>query len=220
MDPVTEFLSFVPAKYQAWAFAALVCLKGSDIALQGLKTLFPNNKTIAVLEHWSAAIAPRLPKTLAPPPILKVAAAICLLFVAQVGRAQDLTSGLAVEPLPALGLSFGNPTFYHGPSAPFFELFPGQPHPIQVLGGAGYEVAICDGTLSIGQRTLELACVALNVFLGPQVQLVPELAFFGGVVGVGPVLTPYSFTDQGGFLQGGRPGTGWAFSLCLPLKWL
>jgi hypothetical protein len=237
MDPtLASLLSFIPEKYRP-AVQGLIEVFGAFWLLsktldsgfiQPLLKLFPNNRALAVADHWASALVSRWPKSLtpgAPAPaalstVVKTIGLALILALGGAARAQDLTAGLPGAQPPPIGLSFGNPTFYHGPSAPFFEVFPNQKQVVQVLAGAGYEVAICDGTLAVGGKSMELVCVALNAFVGPNVQLVPELAFLGGIVGVGPVLTPYSFNDQGGFLQGGRPGTGWALSLCLPVSWL
>ena len=67
MDP-TSLLPFIPPKWQAIIGACLVLFKTIDFLLQILHASFPNNRPIAVLEHWTGNIAPRLPKTLAPAP--------------------------------------------------------------------------------------------------------------------------------------------------------
>jgi hypothetical protein len=67
MDP-SQVLTVVPPKYLPYIMVGLITFKAVDFALQGLHAWFPNNKTIGVLEHWTGAISPRLPKTLTPPP--------------------------------------------------------------------------------------------------------------------------------------------------------
>lgn len=67
MDP-TQALPFIPPKYQAIIGASLLLFKAFDFLMQILHAQWPANKTIATIEHWTGAIAPRLPKTLTPPP--------------------------------------------------------------------------------------------------------------------------------------------------------
>ena len=64
----TALLPFIPPKWQAIIGASLVVFKALDLLMQVLHASFPGNKTIAVIEHWTGNIAPRLPKTLAPAP--------------------------------------------------------------------------------------------------------------------------------------------------------
>jgi len=196
MDP-TQALPLIPAKYQA------------IIGAQILHAQWPANKIIATIEHWTGAIAPRLPKTPTPPPPPVVGS--------PVGPPAML---LILLPLLHLTACAGLPVaFYTGPAiAPIEEISTKNPTPA-VAGG--YQASVGFGSFELAEHTwdyFEVGALVLGGIVLPgsspvgALQVGGEVSALNGIVGIGALATPYA-ANGGGFIQGGAPGTTWALLL-------
>lgn len=115
------------------------------------------------------------------------------------------------------------PTVSHGPSIALTEIQPNNLHPVQFASGAGYTVELEDGFFlfnGVSWPALTLSGTALGSVISPNgapagaLQLAPMVGTLG-LVEFGPAFTPWTAAG-GGFLQGGRPGTDWLFSVTFP----
>lgn len=103
MSTINSIVSFLPPAYQPLALsvigvvgAAGVLVKAIDVPLQLAHGRFPNNKTVAVLEHWFSYIAPRWPSTMFPPPTPVVGSPVVPKGYLKTGMGLFLAAGAAV----------------------------------------------------------------------------------------------------------------------------
>ena len=189
-----------------------------------LPTLLADSEDVAKLiisNHMKVAIGH--PIVVAPggasvalPAAVKVGVLVLACLVAGGARAQTTT----VTVVPP-SIDWRTVTINHGPSIPLLAIDPKNIHPLQLAAGAGYSIGACFGQLTLNGTPTSLLCASAVGFadvISPAgtpeggVQVAFLAGFLGNALAVGPLLTPWT-ADGNGFIQAGRPGTDWVFSL-------
>lgn len=121
---------------------------------------------------------------------------------------------------------WGVPSLSYGPSLALTEIAPSSSVVTSLSAGLGLELTIGEGQFAWLNKqwdilNLQIVVLGAPLLEGPTaagaVQVGFMLSTLNGLIGFGPLLTPWTGAG-GGFLQGGHPGTAWLLAFSPPIS--